>query len=220
MARHEKGHTVPFLKAMVKSNERFELGQKGFNMFKYLENNPSKKLNRIFLIMGVIIFIPIYYLNYLSTLKIFELKILTKLLTSFDTGYFKEMIYSVGQRGQLDNLFTVYLLNIASTIGFALIFFSITLMIARSINRDSKIYKISFIHPVVVIIIALFDILPSILFLLLIKNPDIISDFTTYFIDGSYIFRMILIYIEFLWIVSMGIFLIIKYLKRKSLAKT
>jgi len=185
-------------------------------MFNYLENNPSKKLNRIFLIIGIIIFIPIYYLNYLTILKIFELNILTKLLTSFDTSYFKETIHSISQKGQLNNLFTVYLLNIVSTIGFALIFFSITLIIARSINKASKIFKISFIHPLIVIIIALFDILPSILFLILIKNPNIISDFTTYFINGSYIFRMILIYIEFLWIILMGIFLIIKYIKRKT----
>ena len=185
-------------------------------MLKYLENNPSKKLNRIFLIVGIIIFIPIYYLNYLTILKIFELNILTKLLTSFDTIFFKEIIHSIIQRGQLDDLFIVYLLNIVSTIGFALIFFSITLIIARSINTDSKIYKISFLHPLIIIVIALFDILPSIIFLILIKKPDIISDVTTYFINGSYIFRMILIYIEFLWIVLMGIFLIIKYIKRKK----
>jgi hypothetical protein len=185
-------------------------------MFKILENNPSKKLNRIFLIIGILVFIPIYYLNYLTIVKIFEINILTKLLTSFDTSYFKEIIHSISQRGKLNNLFIVYLLNIISTIGFALIFFPITLIIARSINKDSKIYKIAFIHPLIVLIIALFDILPSIVFLLLTKNLNIISGFTTYFINGSYIFRMILIYIVFLWIIIMGLFLIIKYIRKKT----
>ena len=48
------------------------------------------------------------------------------------------------------------------------------------------------------------------------KNPNIISDFTTYFINGSYVFRMILIYIEFLWIILVGIVLIIKYIRKRK----
>lgn len=75
--------------------------------------------------------------------------------------------------------------------------------------------KISFILPVIVIIIALLDILPSITFLIVIQKPDVISDFTTCFIDGSYILRSIFIYLEFLWIISAGLFLLIKYSKRR-----
>lgn len=185
-------------------------------MFKNLENNPSKKLNRVLLIIGIIIFVPFYYLNYLTILKIFDLEVLTKLLTSFDTGYFKEIFQILVQKGQLNSLFNVYILNIISTTGFALMFFSLTLIIARSINRDAKIYKVSFLFPVVVIIIAVFDILPSIIFLLIIKNQNLVSDFTTFFIDGSYIFRLFLIYVIFLWVVIMGLFLPIKYFIKKA----
>ncbi|MGC9363435.1 MAG: hypothetical protein ACP5FZ_02565 [Fidelibacterota bacterium] len=185
-------------------------------MLKYLENKPSKKMNRLFLIIGIIIFIPVYYLNYLTLSKILESDVLTKLLTSFDTDYFKEVISSIGQRGQLNDFFTVYLLNIVSVIGVALILFSLTLIIARSITKDSKLYKISFIFPVIVMIIALLDILPSITFLIVIKKPDLISDFTTCFIDGSYILRSIFIYLEFLWIIVMGVFLIVKNSKKKK----
>lgn len=185
-------------------------------MIDYLEHHPSKKLNRILLILGTIVFVPVYYVNYQATLKIFDLKVFTRFMTSFDTGYFREIVHAIGQRGQLDDLFTVYLRNIVSTIGFGLLFFAITLMIARSIDKDSKLYKISFLFPVIVIIIVLFDILPSIVFLLLAKNPDAVSNVTTFFINGSYIFRMILIYIVFLWMISMGIVLTIKYMKRKK----
>lgn len=182
-------------------------------MNKYLINYPSNKINRLFLIFGAGIFLPLYYLNYQNTLKVFELDTLTKLMTSFDTIYFKAIIQSISQRGQLNDLFIIYSLNIASTIGFALLFFSITLFIARSINRDAKIYKVAFIHPHIILIIALFDILSSILFLMLIKNQNFISVFTTYFINSSYLLRMILLYIEFLWIILMGIYLSIKYIK-------
>lgn len=184
-------------------------------MLKYLENKPSKRMNRLFLIIGIIIFIPVYYLNYLTSTKIFEPDVLTKLLTSFDTDYFKEVFFSVSQRGQLNDLFTVYLLNIVSVIGFALIFFALTIIIARSITKDSKLSKISFIFPVIVMIIALLDILPSITFLILTKKPDVIADFTTYFINGSYVLRMVLIYIVFLWILFAGLFFLIKYIKRR-----
>ena len=184
-------------------------------MFNYLENNPSKKLNRLLLIIGIIIFIPIYYLNYQLILINFNLNILNELLTSFNTNNFKEVFHSISQKGQLNDLFVVYLLNIVSIIGFALIFFSITLIIARSINKDLKIYKLSYIPPLLVIVIALFDILPSIILLIIIKSPNIISDLTTYFISGSYILRMILIYIVFLWIIVMGIFLIMKYIRKR-----
>lgn len=76
--------------------------------------------------------------------------------------------------------------------------------------------KISFIFPVIVMIIALLDILPSITFLIVIQKPDLISDFTTCFIDGSYILRSIFIYLEFLWIIVMGVFLIVKNSKKKK----
>jgi len=82
-------------------------------------------------------------------------------------------------------------------------------------TKDSKLYKISFIFPVIVMTIALLDILPSITFLILTKKPDVIADFTTYFINGSYVLRMVLIYIVFLWIIFAGLFFLIKYIKRR-----
>lgn len=188
-------------------------------MIKYFENHPSKKINCLLLIIGLIIFIPIYCVNYAATFKIFEPEVFTKLFTSFDTNYFKAILQSVDQKGQLNLLFKVYLLNIVSMTGFALSFFSLTIIIARSGRNDSKIYKLSFLFPVIVIIIALLDILSSIVILILIKNINFISDYTTYFINGAYISRIILCYVIFLWIIIMGILFIVKGFRKNNKQK-
>lgn len=188
-------------------------------MINYLSKHPSKILNRIFLIGGLLVLCPLYTLNLFLVNQVFNTETLTRLLTSFNTHIFREIILSVSQNGQLDNLFLVYIVNIITLIGFMFTFFSITIIIARSLNTNSRLYKIAFIFPILSIIIAVFDILPSIILLIVIKNMNHISDFTTYFINGSYIFRVLLLYIVFIWIIVMGIVLFVRNIRKRVQTK-
>lgn len=184
-------------------------------MIKYLIKYPPKIMNRILLIIGIIIFTPVYCYNYYLISKIMNLDTLNKLLTSFNSSVFKDIILRISEQGDLETLFYIYLLNIISTVGFMLFSFSITLIVARTIKQSSRFYKISFIFPILVLIVALLDFIASILFLMISSTPNIISDFTTNTIDLCYVIRIIILYIVILWLLFIGIYLLISKIRKQ-----
>ena len=187
-------------------------------MIEYFKERPSKIINRIMLITGVLIFIPVYYSNYQLILKIMDLETLNSLLISFNSNIFSEIILTLKQQGHLKTLFNIYILNIISTTGFSLSAFAITLIIAREIRQSSIFYKVAFIFPILVLLIAFFDFVPSILFLLITQEPNLISDFIVYTIDFCYVTRIIILYVEIIWIFFIVIYIIIdKVRERKKL---
>ena len=184
-------------------------------MIAFLQKVPSKKVNRILLVAGLVIFIPLYYLNYVLVTGIMDVSTLTTLLTSFDTRVFSGIITSIAQQGQLDTLFRVYLLNIGSIIGFTCILFSVTVMIARATLPGSRLHKAAFLFPPGAVLIGLLDILSSLVFLWLSRDPGIISDLTTYFTNGAYVARILLLYMELLWILVMGVYLVARAIRKR-----
>ena len=185
-------------------------------MTYFLKNNPNRIINRLILIIGIVLFCPIYYFNYHLISRLLTPNQVTKLYTSFETDTFREIVTSIIERGLLNDLLNVYLLNILSAFGFMFMFFSITLIIARSINSESKFYKVAFLFPILSILIAVFDISTSLLFLYLIRNPSTISDLTTFFINGNYMLRIFLLCIEVFWTILLGAILLIRYIKNRT----
>ncbi len=179
-------------------------------MINYLKNKPNRKLNRLILIIGIALFCPIYYFNYHLISSLLTQNQVNELYTSFETDIFRGIIASIIQRGQLNDLLNVYLLNILSACGFMFMFFSITLIIARSVNPKSKFYQVAFLFPILSILIAVLDISASLVFLIVIRNPSIISDLTTFFINGNYVLRILLLSIVAFWVVLLGAILLIK----------
>ncbi len=103
-------------------------------MIEYLKKNPPKIMNRILLITGIIIFIPVYYSNYQLIIKIIDLETLNTLLISFNSDIFYKIILTIKKQGNLETLFNIYVLNMISINGFSLFTFALTLIIARSIR--------------------------------------------------------------------------------------
>ena len=185
-------------------------------MIEYLKKYPTKIINRILLITGILIFIPVYYSNYQLILKIMDLETLNKLLISFNSDIFSDIILTMKQQGHLKTLFNIYVLNIISTTGFSLFAFALTLIIARTIKQTSIFYKVAFIFPILVILIAFFDFLPSIFFLIIAKDTNFISNFIVYTIDFCYVIRIIILYLEIIWIFFIGIYLIINKVRDRK----
>jgi len=177
-------------------------------MIKLLTRFPSRKTNRLFLIAGLIVFIPAYGYNYILISKILTMNTLVKLLTCFKHDVFKEIILTINREGNINAFFKVYVLNIISIIGFMFYAFALTLSIARRIRQNSQMHKIGFIFPVLIWVVGLLDILSSLLLLYTAKNPNRISVWMVYTIDACYVSRLILLYAIIVWFILASVFLI------------
>lgn len=185
-------------------------------MIEYLKKYPPQIINRILLIAGILLFLPVYYSNYQLIVKIIDMETLNLLMISFDKNVFTEIILTINKQGNLDTLFNIYVSNIISTTGFGLFAFALTLIIARTFKPTSIFYKAAFLFPVLVLLIAFFDFLPSILFLIIAKDTSFISDFIVYTIDFCYVIRIIILYLVIIWIFFIGIYLIIRKIKDRK----
>ena len=145
-----------------------------------------------------------------------DLETLNTLLISFNSDIFYKFILTIKKQGNLETLFNIYVLNMISIIGFSLFTFALTLIIARTIKQTSVFYKTAFIFPILVILIVFFDFLPSILFLIITKDTSFISNLIVYTIDFCYIIRIILLYLETIWIFFTGIYLIINNIRERK----
>lgn len=179
-------------------------------MLTYLKDNPAKKLNRNILILGLLIFIPMYsYIVQLFGKMGIETSEFNRVWLSFDASAFEAFFTEVEEIGQLQTFIWTFNLNLISMTGFMLTFFSISLMLARQLPDTSRLAKSAFIFPIVAIAIAVLDIIPTLVFLMASSNIPTLSNMVIYTISGGYVTRVILIYILLLWMIVAGISLLI-----------
>ncbi len=181
-----------------------------------LEKFPAKVTNRVLLAVGLLIFCPVYYFNAQLTLKIVNTEAMKKLYMSFNSEDFLNTLSMISQQGNEKAFLLVFILNIISTIGFLLFTFSLSIIVIRAINDRKIIKALSRLSPKIVFIITALDLVSSVLFILILKNVNILSNLTVFIIDGAYILRVFLLYLLIIWFIFILIYLIIAK-KRKIL---
>ena len=163
-------------------------------MKEYLRKHPSKTLNRIFLIVGFIVFIPVYsYILQLFPRMQLDPEEFSMVWMSFDKDMFIQLFKKLADAGHLAALALSFQLNILSVTGFCFAFFALTLIIARGIERSSKLSGPAFLFPGLVLLIAAADIISSIILLLYSGDFTGISEPAVIFTSFSYVFRSILL---------------------------
>jgi hypothetical protein len=185
-------------------------------MIEYFKQSPSKLLTRIYLAVGFIVFIVIYsYLLKIFQEFYFSTQEYSEVWLSFDAGQFRGLIQPLIQSDQIALFKNVFVLNIFSVSALTLALFALSLMIARSFEASSKMYKIAYAFPVFPILIALLDIIPSI-FIIVISVSTLAEfpDWLAYVVSGGYVIRVILLYILIIWFLFALIRFIIRKLKK------
>lgn len=188
-------------------------------MINYLEKYPSKGMTRLLLVIGLLIFIPVYYWLYqqVLTLNVNSNNLYLKALISFNMNDYKDLFSVLQQNNLLSTFRNIYLINLISITGFLVAFMSITIIIARSIKPASRLYKIGYIFVFIVFIQVIMDILFGLTFILMSYYPSIISNILVFINASNYYIRVFLLYCIILWIIYSAINSIItKFLKKKS----
>ena len=187
-------------------------------MIEFFKQSPSKLLTRIYFAVGFIVFIVIYsYMLKLFQGFYFSTEEYNKVWLSFDAVQFRGLIQPLFNNGEIALFKDVFLLNIFSVSALTFALFALSLMIARSFETASKMYKISFVFPIFPILIALLDIIPSIFIIAVSKST--LSEFPSwlaYIVSGGYVIRVILLYLLFIWFLFALIRFIIRKLKNKK----
>jgi hypothetical protein len=184
-------------------------------MIEFFKRYPSKFYTRFCLVVGFIVFIGIYsYMLKLFQGFGFSMEEYNEVWLSFDAMKFRDFIQPIVKAGQESAFLNIFKLNILSISAFMLAFYSLSLMIARNIDYNSRLYKIAYIFPFLPILIAIFDIIPSILILTCKATLTSFPDWLAYVVSGGYAIRVILLYLVIIWFVLMLIWLIIKKLRK------
>lgn len=179
-------------------------------ILEYFKHSPEKKLNRNILILGLLIFIPVYsYIVQLFGKMGIETTEFNTVWISFDPLSFKTFFLGIMDSGQLETFLWSFNLNLISMTGFLLTFFSLSLMLARQLPDSSRLAKSAYIFPVVAIAIAILDIIPTLIFLMSSSSIPTLSNWVIYTISGGYAIRVILLYILLLWMIISGITLLV-----------
>ena len=135
-------------------------------MLDSFKSNPSVKINRYLLLVGLFIFIPCYaYLVNLFGEMGIDTNEFNTVWLSFDQTTFSDLFQKLDQAGHLQTFLWSYKVNILSMTGFMLTFFALALMVARRVPEDSRLYKTAFLFPILPIIVGVADIIPSLLLL-------------------------------------------------------
>ncbi len=179
-------------------------------MLAYLKTNPAKKLTRNILILGLLIFVPVYtYIIQLFGKMGVATTEFNSVWLSFDASAFKVFFLKLEDMGQLQTFIWTFNLNLISMTGFMLTFFSLSLMLARQLPEGTRLAKYSFVFPMVAIVIGVLDIIPTLVFLLSSSTIPDLSTLVIYSISGGYITRVLLLYILLLWMIIAGISLLV-----------
>lgn len=179
-------------------------------MLEIFADKPTKGWTRILLVLGLMIFIPVYtYIFRLFTSLGIDTTTFNSVWLSFDPTAFEDFFGKLLDQGSYGEFISSYKLNVLSMTGFMLLFFSIALIIARKIPDHSRMSRGAYAFPVVAIIIALLDIIPSILLVLVANNTPTIPGWVVLCISGGYVVRVILLYALLLWMLITGGFLLI-----------
>jgi hypothetical protein len=184
-------------------------------MKNYLTNKPSKRITWILLVIGLVVFVPIYsYMLKLFKVMNIDSREFQHVMTWFNGDAYRDFSLHLEEGGHLQTFIWTYWLNILSVTGFMLGVFSITLLIARNI-KAAVLAKVAFVFPILPPIIAILDIFPSLLIISVGKDLPTISDSLVYIIDACYIVRIILVDLTLFWIVIAIIYLIIQQIRNK-----
>ena len=182
-------------------------------MIEYFKQSPSKLLTRIYLVVGFIVFIVIYsYMMILFQEFYFSTEQYNTVWLSFDAVKFRGLIQPLFNNGQIELFKNVFMLNIFSVSALTFALFALSLMIARNFEASSKMNKIAYLLTVFPILIALLDIIPSII-ILAVSNSTL-SEFPSWLaiiVSGGYVIRVILLYLLFIWL----LFALIRFVVRK-----
>jgi len=136
------------------------------------------------------IFIPVYtYILRLFTSLGIDTATFNSVWHSFDPTTFEDFFGKLIDQGSFGEFISSYKLNVLSMTGFMLLFFSISLMIARKIPNHSRMSRGAYAFPAIAIIIALLDIIPSILVVLVANNSPIIPGWVVLCISGGLVAR-------------------------------
>lgn len=183
-------------------------------MNEIFKHTPEKKLNRNILILGLLIFVPIYsYILQLFGKMGIETAEFSRVWLSFDSSAFQVFFKQLQDMGQLQTFIWAFNLNLISMTGFMLTFFSFSLMLARQIPEGSRLAKSAFVFPLVAIAIALLDIIPTLVFLVSASSIPDLSLNVIYTISGGYVIRVIFLYILLIWMVVAGITLLVSKIR-------
>lgn len=185
-------------------------------MIEFFKRYPSKFFTRLGLSLGLIVFIAIYsfLLNLFQGFD-FSTGEFNTVWLSFDAEKFRDFIAPLLQSGKLEIFKNTFELNILSISAFMIAFYCLSLMIARSFEPTSKLYKIAYLFPLFPILIAIFDIVPSIL--IAVASNETLANFPSwlaYVVSGGYVIRVLLLYILFIWFLFALIRFIIRKLKK------
>ncbi len=183
-------------------------------MKQYFKKNPAKKLNRNILILGLMIFLPIYaYIVQLFGQMGIVTSEFNRVWLSFDTSVFEAFFAKIEDMGQLESFVWTFNLNLISMTGFMLVFFSLNLMLARQLPDSSRLARPAFFFPIVAIAIGVLDIIPTLVFLMASSSIPQLSNMVVYTISGGYVTRVILLYILLLWMVIASISLMVSKIR-------
>ena len=187
-------------------------------MIEYFKQSPSKLLTRIYLIIGLVVFVAIYsYMMKLFQGFYFSTQEYSAVWLSFDAEQFRGLIQPLIQFDQIALFKNIFVLNIFSVSALTLALFALSLMIARSFEASSKMYKIAYAFPVFPILIALLDIIPSIF--IIVISVSTLAEFPgwlAYVVSGGYVIRVILLYLLFIWFLFALIRFIIQKLRKNK----
>ena len=191
-------------------------------MIEFFKRYPSRFYTRLCLVIGFIVFIGVYsYMLKLFQVFGFSMEEYNSVWLSFDAMRFRAFLQPLVQDGQEIVFLYIFKLNILSISAFMLAFYSLSLLIARKIESTSRLYKIAYFFPVFPILIALFDIIPSILIITSTAALTTFPDWLAYVISGGYVIRVLLLYLLSIWFILMLIwFTFLKLRKTRALKQT
>lgn len=162
------------------------------------------------LIAGLLIFLPAYaYILSLFKEMGIETSEFNQVWISFDVPTFEAFLQKVQDSGNMQTFVWVFSLNVISMTGFLFTFFALALMLARKLPERTKLSRISYAFPVISILIAVLDIIPSLIFTMVAPSLPEISSGVVNIISGGYMTRVVLLYILILWMIIAGVNLFI-----------
>lgn len=175
-------------------------------MKELLKHTPDRKLTRSILVLGLMIFIPVYsYIVRLFGQMGIETSVFNEVWISFDAKAFETFFRNISDRGQLETFVWTFNLNLISMTGFMLLFFALSLMVARQIPETSRLAKTAFSFPWIALGIGVLDIIPTIVFLFAASSIPNLSNGVVNIISGGYMIRVILLYGLLLWMIISGV---------------
>ena len=184
-------------------------------MIKYFKHHPSKLTTWLFFFIGLTVFIGVY--SYMMRLYIeigMSMDYFNTVWLSFNSEKFATFFKQIIEDDNLNKFLFVFKLNILSISAFMIAFYGLSLIIVRQIIPTSRVYKMAYLFPLFPIIIAIFDIIPSVLILALKSVYSNFPIWLSYIISGGYVVRVLLLYILLIWFISTIIWFAIRRIRK------